>query len=74
MCLHLQDRSSHRFSTLKNKAAGSSETLVPAYQTARRRITEDRNINIHRRANLRSDFVFLEVPKHVVLLCWLFLL
>jgi hypothetical protein len=41
------------FFTQKKKKAGSSEPLVPIYQTIRRHIPEDRNINTYVTENIR---------------------
>jgi hypothetical protein len=42
----------HSF-TMKTEVGGSSEILTTFYQTIRRHISENRNINAHRSDNLR---------------------
>jgi hypothetical protein len=45
-------------STLKMKAAGSSETIIPFYQAVRRHIPEDGNLHIPHRVSLKSSMNF----------------
>jgi hypothetical protein len=42
------------FSTLKMDTADSSESLVIFYKSIRSHTPEDRNLNVHHRANLKS--------------------
>jgi hypothetical protein len=39
----------------ETKAVGSSETIATIYQTTRRHIPEDRNINTYRRQDFRPE-------------------
>jgi hypothetical protein len=46
------------------KAAGSSEMLVPIYQTTRRQISEYHNLTVQRRENLASHLHYVrEIQK-----------
>jgi hypothetical protein len=47
---------------LKNKAVGSSGTLVPIYKTSRHYILDDHNLHISPRKNLRVGFSGTLVP------------
>jgi hypothetical protein len=57
------ERDSYIFgeSTLRVKAGLSSETMVPVYETALLNILENRNLNTHRRENLKSRTVVVIV-------------
>jgi hypothetical protein len=52
----IQDISLHY--TQEMEEVGSSETLVPIYQTALHHIPEDRNLNIRRSENMCNILVY----------------
>jgi hypothetical protein len=49
---------------MKMEAAGSSKTLLPIYQSTRRRVPEKSNLRSHRRKNLK----FHATTGHVIFL------
>jgi hypothetical protein len=54
MLLHEFLASKKNLPTVKKEAAGSSETLVPMYQTVRRHVSEDSNIQASLRLEKRT--------------------